>query len=239
MIPLWMTFVMCGVLLSVGDTFFLEQAYNLDVPVFILLIFQEIVEKLLSTITKKLTKKGSNKYAAPIAMIIAMLFSMTCFMIAAKVEKVRLDMIKSHNEKTQEMFWLLLPQFILLGAFEGISRNIPGDTSAACFFKDKEVSNSIIHYLEIFSDCALGIGILGGIVPVAIVNKYQRSWFQDTLNYSYLDNYYWTLAVVSSINLVFSILVTIWYYYRHSAIEDNRTPETQLPTVDNAVVAVA
>ncbi|KAD8865652.1 hypothetical protein FH972_027336 [Carpinus fangiana] len=149
-------------------------------------------------------------------------------------------MIRSHNEKTQELFWLLLPQFILLGAFEGISRNISGDMRTACFFKDKKVSNSIIRYLEIFSDCAFGIGILGGTVPVAIVNKYHPSWFQDTLNHSHLDNYYWTLAVVSSINLVFSILVTIWYYYQHSAIEDNRTPETvQLPTGDNAVVAVA
>jgi peptide/histidine transporter 3/4 len=231
-----MTFVTCGVLLSVGDTFFLYQAYNLDVRHFILLlIFQKIVEKMLSTITKKFTKKGSSKYAAPIGMIIAMLFSMACLMIAAKVEKMGL-----HSEKTLEMFWLLLPQFILLGAFEGISYSISGDMSTACFFNDKEVSNSIIRCLDIFSDCAFGIGILGGTAPVDIVKKYRSRNLQDTPNDIRLDYYYWTLAVVSSINLVFSILVTIWYYYQYSAIEDNRTPETdQLPTVDNAVVAVA
>ena len=231
---------MCGLVSSVGDTFFLDQATNLDQNSlsFLLLIFQKIAELIFSTVTKKLIENGSRKCAAPVGNIVAMIFSILCCMTAALVETRRLDVIKSHGltdkpdeEIPMSMFWLI-PQFLLLGALDGISHNILVDRdkisgfSIACFFNG-EVPDSISSYLQIFSDSVFGIGIWGGVVLVYIVGKVKPSWFQKTLNKSRLDNYYWTLAVLSFITFLFSILVVIWYNYRHSAIEEIRTPESQ------------
>jgi peptide/histidine transporter 3/4 len=124
------------------------------------------------------------------------------------------------------MFWLL-PQFFLLGAVDGISDNLLSDFSIACF-SNGEVPDSISSYLRIFSDSVFGIGTLGGALSVDIVGKVQPSWFGETPDDSRLDKYYWTLTILSSINLVFSILVAFWYWYRHSAIEEIGTPESQL-----------
>jgi peptide/histidine transporter 3/4 len=247
---MWMIFIICGVVSSIGDTYFLDQASNLDgkvgkveFPTLTLLVIQGITESMFATFTKKLTKKVSGKYVAPIGMIIAMLFSVLCCITAAKVETMRLDVIKSHGlvDKPKEkipfsMFWLV-PQFFFLGALDGISHNLLGDNdgisgfSIACFFNDK-VPVSVSSYLQIFSNSVFGFGMFGAVVSVYIVGKVsdrgrKLSWFQKTLNKSRLDNYYWTLAVLSSINLVLSILVAIWYRYQHSAIEKIRTVESQ------------
>ncbi|XP_059428685.1 protein NRT1/ PTR FAMILY 5.5-like [Corylus avellana] len=236
MIPMWIIFIMCGIVSSVGDTYFLEQVWNLDdtvgivkAPVFMLLVLQDIAKFMFATVTKKLTKNGSRKYAAPIGMIIAMLFSVVCCITAAKAETMRLDVIKKywlHNSKNDiplSMFWLL-PQFLLLGALDGISHNLLGDrehgfSNIACFFNGG-VPDSISSYLLIVSDSVFGFGIWGGVISVYMVDKIKPSWFQKTLNESHLDNYYWTLAVLSSINLVFSILVAIWYINQRCSLAD-------------------
>jgi hypothetical protein len=68
---------MCGLVSSVGDTFFIDQASNLDQndPSILLLIFQKIAASMFATVTKKLIKKGSRKYAAPIGNIVATIVS--------------------------------------------------------------------------------------------------------------------------------------------------------------------
>jgi peptide/histidine transporter 3/4 len=182
-------------------------------------------------------KNGSRKCAAPIGNIVAMIFSILCCMTAAIVETRRLDVIKSHGltEKPDEeipmSMFCLLPQFLLLGALDGISHNILIDRdkisgfSTACFFNG-EVLDSISSYLQIFSDSVFGIGICGDVL-VYIVGKVKPSWFQKTLNKSRFDNYYWTPTVLSFITFVFSNLVAIWHNYQHSAIEEIRTPESQ------------
>ncbi|XP_062167089.1 protein NRT1/ PTR FAMILY 5.5-like [Alnus glutinosa] len=195
-------------------------------------IFQ-IAESMFAIVTTKLIKKGSRKYAAAIGNIAATIISILCCITAAKVETRRLEVIKSHGliDKPDEqipmsMFWLL-PQFLLLGALDGISHNLLSDFSIACFFNG-EVPDSISSYLRIFSNSVFGIGIWGGVLSVYIVRKVKPSWFRNTPNGSRLDNYYWTLTIFSCINLVYSILVAFWYRYRHSAIEKIGTPESQL-----------
>jgi peptide/histidine transporter 3/4 len=232
MIPMWMTFTMCGVVSSIGETYFLEQANNMNrkvgklkVPLTMLPIFYKIAKstlaKLYMKVAEKFTEKGSEKYAAPTGNIAAMLFSILCCITAAKVETMRLDVIKSHGilDKPDEkipmsMFWLL-PQFLLLGALNGISgKSIPG-------FFTGQVPASMRPLMEIFTWVAFGAGTVGSVLSVHVVGKVSElggkpSWFQDTLNKSHLDNYYWTLTVLSSVNLVLHILVAIWYPYQDS-----------------------
>jgi peptide/histidine transporter 3/4 len=213
MIPMWMTFIMCGLVISVGNTFFLEQANNLNrkvgtwkVPLPIFKAFYDLVKDYLA---KKVIQK---KYVAPYGIRVAMLFSILCCITAAKMETRRLDVIRRHGllDKPKEQIpmsmFVLLPQYLLLGALDGIS-----NASIDQFFTN-HAPESMRCYLKIFSHAVIGAGTVGSVLSVYVVSKVServegKSWFQDTLNRSRLDNYYWTLTVLSSINLVLYILL--------------------------------
>ena len=117
------------------------------------------------------------------------------------------------NEKIpMSMFWLL-PQFLLLGAVDGMF-----DFSIDKFFTNQAPA-SMSRYLKLFSHGVIGAGTVGSVLSVYVVGKVSErggrpNWFQDTLNKSRLDNYYWTLTVLSSINLTLYILVASRYTYR-------------------------
>ena len=210
---MWMTFIMCGVVISVGATFFLEQANNMNhkvgklkVPLPIFKAFYDLVKDHLA---KKVIQK---KCVAPYGIIVAMLFSILCCIVAAGVEISRLDVIIKHglldkpNEKIPMSMFVLLPQYLLLGALDGIS-----NASIDQFFTN-HAPESMRRYSKIFSHAVIGAGTVGSVLSVYVVSKVServegKSWFQDTLNKSRLDNYYWTLTVLSSINLVLYILL--------------------------------
>ena len=222
-IPMWMTFITCGVVISIGNTYFLEQAKNMNhkvgklkVPLPIFKIFYDLVKDYFTKLCVKVTEKFSGKYLASCGIMVAMLFSILCCITAAKMETRRLDVIRRHclpdkpNGKIPMSMFLLLPQYLLLGALDGIS-NFSID-----YFFTNQVPASMKHYSRFFTYGAIGTGTMGSVLSVYVVGKISESggkpsWFQDTLNKSRLDNYYWTLTVLSSINLVLYILVALWY----------------------------
>ncbi|XP_035545547.1 protein NRT1/ PTR FAMILY 5.5 [Juglans regia] len=244
MIPLWMTFIMSGVVKSIGDTYFSEQANNMDdkigkltVPgLFILQAFYQVSKfvftELSSKVANKLFQKSSGRCVGPIGVISAMVFSILCCIIAAKVETRRLNVTKSVGlvEKPSEiipmsMFWLL-PQFFFLAAVDGTSEYLCEDldeVSGYCiarFYRGQVPTSTMIRYLRLFTKAVCGAGIVGSVILADEVSSFSKmggrpSWFQDTLNRSRLDNYYWTVAVLSFINLVLCILVAIWYTCQH------------------------
>ena len=228
MIPMWMTFIMCGVVISIGNTYFLEQATDMNrkvgklkVPLLILKIFYDLVKDYFKDHFKglyvKVTKKVKpERYVPTFGMIVAMLFSILCCVTAAEVETRRLDVIRRHgfldkpNEKFPMSVSWLLPQFLLLGAVDGIS-----NFSIDQFFTT-QAPTSMSRYMKLFSRGVIGAGTVGSVLSVYVVGKVSErggrpNWFQDTLNKSRLDNYYWTLTVLSSINLILYVLVAWWY----------------------------
>uniref|UniRef100_A0A2N9GXM9 Major facilitator superfamily (MFS) profile domain-containing protein n=1 Tax=Fagus sylvatica TaxID=28930 RepID=A0A2N9GXM9_FAGSY len=227
MIPMWMTFIMCGVVLSIGNTYFLEQANNMNrkvgklkVPLPIFKFFYDLVkEQFKNRYVKVAEKVIPEKKIAHCGMIVAMLFSIVCCITAAGVETRRLDVIRRHglldkpNETIPMSMFVLLPQFLFLGALDGVS-----NFSIDRFFTD-QAPTPMTSYSQIFSYGVIGAGTVGSVLSVYVVGKASESggkpsWFQDTLNKSRLDNYYWTLAALSSINLVLYILVAQWYTYK-------------------------
>ena len=218
MIPMWMTFIMCGVVISIGNTYFLEQATDMNrkvgklkVPLPILKFFYDLVKDHFKGLYVKVTEKVIPRKG----IIVAMLFSILCCITAAEVETRRLDVIRRHglldkpNDSKEKipmsMFWLL-PQFLLLGAVDGMS-----NFSIDQFFTT-QAPTSMSRYMKPFSHGVIGAGTVGSVLSVYVVGKVSErggrpSWFQDTLNKSRLDNYYWTLTVLSSINLFLYILV--------------------------------
>ncbi|KAL6138850.1 hypothetical protein ACLB2K_064129 [Fragaria x ananassa] len=113
------------------------------------------------------------------------------------------------------MFWLL-PQFALLGVSEAISEKNITDfftNELALERKDDEATKaSKRKHMEFLAQALSAMGMICGLVLVYIVRKATganggTSWFQNTLNTSRLDNYYWTLATLSAANLVFLLVV--------------------------------
>ena len=197
---------------------------KLKVPLPIFIFFYERVKdkfhKLYVKVTEKLMIPG--RYVPPFGIFVAILLSILCCITAAGVETRRLDMIRKHrlldkltdsNEKIpMSMFWLL-PQFLLLGAVEGMP-----NFSIDQFFTNQAPA-SMSRYVKLFCHGAIGAGTVSSVLSVYVVGKFSErggrpNWFQDTVNKSRLDNYYWTLTVLSSINLFLYILVALQHTYR-------------------------
>ncbi|CAL5422697.1 unnamed protein product [Camellia sinensis] len=241
-IPMWLTFIACGIITSIGNTFFLEQANHmnrklgrLNLPLPILLMFYDFSKsqfaKLYFTLTKYLREAGLKHYAPPIGIAASITFAILTCITAASVETRRLSLIRKHSllDKPDEkipmsMFWLL-PQFLLLGALDGVAEN-----GIMSFFKDQGPP-SMRDYFVLFTRGVIGLGMMGNVVFVYVVGKVKPSWLKDTLNMSRLDKYYWTLAVLSAVNLVVYVLVATWFSYRGCADDDGE----EAPEVEGAV----
>lgn len=241
MIPVWMTFILCGVVSAIGFTYFVEQLDHLNhkvgslkLPSVALLWFfdqtQNQCAKLYAKFANSLAQSGSRKFAPSLGIAVSMILAILCCITAAKVENRRLGVVQKHGlvDKPDEtvpmtMFWLL-PQFLLLGAFSGIFKY-----SAISFFIDQSPV-STQRYLPFFISAVIGIGILGSVLSVFVVGKISEkggktNWFQHDLNGSRVDKYYWTLAWLMGINLVIFVVVALFYRYKESVLADQRGAE--------------
>ncbi|KAL6998404.1 hypothetical protein U1Q18_008529 [Sarracenia purpurea var. burkii] len=234
--PMWTTLIACGMVTSVANTFFLEQANHMNrkvgslkFPLTIFLMAYDFAKsqfaKLNFSLPKRLGGSGLKQHVPATGIAVAMIFSVLTCIAAAKVETRRLEVIQKHGlvDKPEEiipmsMFWLV-PQYLLLAAFDGIAEN-----SIRCLFKDQAPS-SMEKYLMLFTKGVFGLGTIGSVISVFVVGKIKPSWFRETLNMSRLDNYYWILTALSAANLVFYILVASLYSYRESASDTGDAPE--------------
>ncbi|KAI5325820.1 hypothetical protein L3X38_034894 [Prunus dulcis] len=228
LMPTCMTCILTGIVVSIGNTYFIEQATDMNphvgrllVPIIVLPIcFQGYLKAYLANQIKWCA--ADPRFGIAVSKIIATL----CCITAAKVETRRLGVVRSEgliedddkDTKTisMTMFWLV-PQFLLLGLAEELS-----EKSIVCFFtdkleiktpeEDKATKESKNMYMKIFAQAVSGVGIICGVLSVYAVGETSArvggsSWFQFTLNRSRLDNYYWTLAALTAINLVLDLLV--------------------------------
>ncbi|CAB4284684.1 unnamed protein product [Prunus armeniaca] len=222
-----MTLILIGVVSSIGTGFCIEQATHMNhkvgritVPLPILVWFYTLPKELLGKLDFQIAEL--TRYGPRIGII--------CSITAAKMETRRLGVVKSRGliNKPEEtvpmsMFWLL-PQFLLLGGLEGIAE------ISVDLFLVKQVPPSMYQCMVRFCVAFWGVGSIGGVLSVYVVGEIsgqggKPSWFQDTLNNSRLDQYYWPLAALSAANLVLYILVSIWYAYKDSRSEDDETAE--------------
>ncbi|KAL7613136.1 hypothetical protein Lser_V15G04860 [Lactuca serriola] len=195
MVPMWLTFIVIGIVLSTGNTYFLEQANRMDrklgrikvsIPIFLMFykFSSDISAYIYSVLTNCLLNK---KHVPPVGIATAMVFSILCCIAAAKVETRRLHVIKNHGllDKPEErtpmsIFWLL-PQFVLLAAVDGIA-----NTSITSFFKH-QAPESMNKYLMYFTKGVLGLGTMASVlcvdccVPASKVSKATVAIFVDKM----------------------------------------------------------
>lgn len=232
MMPFWISFMISGVITSIGNTYFVEQANHLNykigalkLPITILLIIFEFFKLSFS---KQFSGVTNNKYAPALGMIFAVL----CCITASKVETRRIDAItdqglidKPDEKIPMSAFWLIT-QYVLLAGHDSIMEN-----SISGFFKN-EASLSMQKYIVYITQGITGIGIVGSVLSVYIVGRVSErggrtNWFQETLNKSRLDNYYWVLAVLSAVNFV-------WYVFAATRYQSEKKRDMQVKKSSDA-----
>ncbi|EPS67429.1 hypothetical protein M569_07347, partial [Genlisea aurea] len=226
LVPMLFTFVVCGIVSSTSNTYFVQQASNMNrkignwsVPQNIFLLMIEGARQSLIALTYHLYLRGSRRrYAPSVGVAYAMILGVLCCIAAAKVETMRLNVIRVHNlmEKPDEtipmsMFWLSF-QFVLIGGLTSVL-----DLSTSELYRD-QWPESMSGLLDSLGSAVTGLGFVCAVGVVDVVGRVSGrdgriSWFQETLNKSRLDNYYWTLAVLGSANLlVFSVAACCFKY---------------------------
>lgn len=220
MIPIWIAFIMCGVVSSIGNTYFVEQANHMNpnlgtwkVPTqILLLVFKcgKLFFDILAVVLLKVTKKW-------VGIAVGIVLSVLCCITAALVEKRRVHVIKNHGllDKPDEdipmsVYWLLFQFFLLSGLDSFLEKSIDA------FSEDR--SPESVTKLKHLSKGVSGVGYMCSALSVYVVGRViserggreTKNWFQFSLNKSRLDRYYWVLAGLSAANLLlFVVLVAL------------------------------
>ncbi|PSR90968.1 Protein NRT1/ PTR FAMILY 5.5 like [Actinidia chinensis var. chinensis] len=233
MIPMWMTFIICGLVLSVGNTYFLQQAFNMN-PRFLFITIQFLVflrefSKSLSThifsfiaIMAHTFGGVKPKYIPAIGIAAGMFISIICCIVAALVESMRLSRIAT---TPMSIFWLI-PQFILFGTMTGIVED------NILLFVVIQSPDSMKMSMSLLTVGVLGVGMISSVLSVYVTGhvsaeKWGQSWFGETIDKSRLDNYYWLLSGMSFINLVLYGLVAFWFDYKELESSSIRSQQQQ------------
>ncbi|KAL2484755.1 Protein NRT1/PTR FAMILY 5.5 [Abeliophyllum distichum] len=205
-IPMFISFTFCGLVKSIGNTYFLEQANNMNRKLGNLklpFLFLPMLHELMKLYWESTLKQRTATYSVIVNSVV-------CCTIAASVERRRLHDVRRHDlldypeeEIPMSVLWLV-PQFFFLSMLDSYLKK-----SVENLFPD-EIPLSRRKYLIHFAHGASGVGTVSGVLSVYVVGKISeiggKNWFQYTLNRSRLDRYYWTLSALGALNIIVSVL---------------------------------
>ncbi|XP_044500298.1 protein NRT1/ PTR FAMILY 5.6-like [Mangifera indica] len=210
MVPLWVNFVVLGLLVSTANTFFPEQGYNMNNSKFY--IFVLIIPSVLGKIKGFLsilfvpnwdekTKNQVNKWKIWAGMVL----SIFCCAVAWRVEVHRLNIVNKEGGNSDEntpmsVFWLA-PQFFLLGLMLVLATDGLDEIAIEQF---EELPK---EYVTTINEFVIAIGSFLNIVYVHA----NGSRFSKSLNEIHLDKHYHTLTVVSFINFCIYLFISPIY----------------------------
>ncbi|XP_025014053.1 protein NRT1/ PTR FAMILY 8.2 isoform X2 [Ricinus communis] len=240
MLPLWMTFLIYGMVQAAGSTFFIEQSNGMDVyindnfdfPITAFFILESLTRDLTSYLVNFLISKicrVEGKQPAQLVKINAgMFFSILCCIAAWQVEVHRFKVVKEHNLLNSEedddykipmTIFSLVPQFLLLGVMTGLAED--GLSEFYC----NHVDESMKQFDEPFNGLLIGVG---KVFTVFFILIRSTSWFGDTINHSRLDKYFRWLMILSCCNLYFCVLVSYAYVRLQSQQHDENIQNQSL-----------
>ncbi|KAF5739554.1 protein NRT1/ PTR FAMILY 5.6 [Tripterygium wilfordii] len=230
MIPIWLGTLPFGICVAQGTTFFIKQGTTLNRKIgndFLLppasiyalaaigmITSVAIYEKILVPLLRKVT--GNERGIKMLQRIgIGMLFSITTMIVAALVEKKRLNVV-SKNPTTastsMSVFWLA-PQFIIIGVGDGFTL-----VGLQEYFYDQVPDSmrslGIAFYLSVIGAANFLSSLLITVVD-RVTEKSGQSWFGKDLNSSRLDNFYWLLAGIAAVNLCIYVPIAQRYSYKN------------------------
>ncbi|TXG49310.1 hypothetical protein EZV62_025185 [Acer yangbiense] len=227
MVPMWSSFLVFGLVLSAGNTFFVEQADDLksqDLLIYLVLL-QSITSEMVSTLSPCLLSKWfphvTKLNRIMMRIFGGMLMSMLCSAVACLVEGHRLD-IAANNRASRHIYqiipmsiWWLAPQFFLLGVMDGLATDGLEDFTT----DDDHLSESMKKLLSAINTFVVtGIGSALNILSVYPNTKL----FRRILNLSRLDLYFKYLTLYgTTLNCVYLLMISIFIYKGSDAAQVN------------------
>ncbi|XP_051130149.1 protein NRT1/ PTR FAMILY 5.6-like [Andrographis paniculata] len=227
MIPIWLTTIPFGICIAQASTFFIKQAATLRRNVagteFVIppatiyalaaigMIFSVLVyDKILVPFLRRIT--GNERGITILKRIgIGMSFSVVTMIVAAVVEKKRLDSVRS-PAPAMSVFWLA-PQFLIIGIGDGFAL-----VGLQEYFYDQVPDSmrslGIGMYLSVIGAANFASGALITVVD-RVTEKGGKSWIGKDLNSSRLDYFYWLLAGITAANLGIYTVVARRYSYKN------------------------
>ena len=219
MIPIWFSLIICGVVSSLGTTYFVEQANHMNYKLGKWKLPDSLLLLLYTSVKPCIDSLFGRGYGPRKGIALAIISSALCCIVSAVVETQRAHVIRSHGlvDKPDEdipmtVFWLL-PQYLLLAGLDSFY-----EKSVTPFLSDQSPP-SMQKYLVFLSPGLSGLGAIGSILSVYVVGRVSErhgkpNWFQYNLNGSRLDRYYWTIAGLSTVNFLWFLVCAILYPYR-------------------------
>uniref|UniRef100_A0A0D9XM97 Major facilitator superfamily (MFS) profile domain-containing protein n=1 Tax=Leersia perrieri TaxID=77586 RepID=A0A0D9XM97_9ORYZ len=232
MLPIWATTIMFWTIHAQMTTFAVAQAQLMDrhiagssflipagsLTVFLIgsiLLTVPFYDRLVVPIARKFT--GNPHGLSPLQRVfVGLFFSIAGMAVAAVVER--------HRATSPEILtvFLLMPQFVLVGAGEAFTYMGQLDF----FLRECPKGMKTMSTGLFLSTCA--IGFFFSTLLVTIVHKITGGhgggggggWLADNLDKGRLDYFYWLLAVISAINLVFFTFAARGYVYKEKRLAD-------------------
>lgn len=229
-IPIWLATLPFGISVAQATTFFIKQGsiMNRDIgngflmppaSVFGLAAIGMIIsvifyDKILVPILRRAT--GNERGIKILQRIgIGMLFSIAMMVVAALVEKKRLGVVEKNPTKgslSMSVFWLA-PQVLIAGVADGFAL-----VGLQEYFYDQVPDSmrslGIAFYLSVIGAANFLSSLLITIVD-HVTDKSGRSWFGKDMNSSRIDNFYWLIAAIVTVNLFIYVLVARRYSYKN------------------------
>ncbi|XP_030924468.1 protein NRT1/ PTR FAMILY 5.6 [Quercus lobata] len=230
MIPIWIATLPFGICVAQGTTFFIKQGVTLDrkiangfeippasvygLAAIGMIVSVTIYEKIL---VPKLRKATGNERGINILQRIGigMLFSIVTMVVAALVEKKRLNVVENDPKKSSlsmSIFWLA-PQYLIIGFGDGFTL-----VGLQEYFYDQVPDSmrslGIAFYLSVIGAANFVSSWLITIVA-RVTKKGGHGWFGKDLNTSRLDKFYWLLAGITAVNMIFYVFLARRYSYKN------------------------
>lgn len=227
MIPIWLSTLPFGICVAQAATFFIKQGTTLDRKIggFLIppasiyslaavgmIVSVTIYEKVLVPVLRRST--GNERGIKILQRIgIGMVFSVATMIVAALVEKKRLNVVeKDGSSLSMSVFWLA-PQFIIIGLGDGFTL-----VGLQEYFYDQVPDSmrslGIALYLSVIGAANFLSSFLITIVD-HITEKRGKAWIGKDLNSSRLDYFYWLLAAITAANLCVYVVLAKRYTYKN------------------------
>ncbi|XP_019450261.1 PREDICTED: protein NRT1/ PTR FAMILY 5.6-like [Lupinus angustifolius] len=230
MIPIWVFTIPFGICVAQTSTFFIKQGATMnrnigngfDIPPASIFTFAalgiivsvSIYDKIIVPMLRRVT--GNERGINILQRIgFGMLFSIAAMIVAACVEKKRLEAIEKDPLKgslSMSVFWLV-PQFLIMGFGDGFTL-----VGLQEYFYDQVPDSmrslGIALYLSVLGAGSFISSILIEIVD-HITEKSGKSWFGKDLKSSSLDKFYWLLAAITTVDLFFYVFFAHRYSYKN------------------------
>ncbi|CAM8976701.1 unnamed protein product [Rhodiola kirilowii] len=256
MLPILVTTFIPSTIVAQVGTLFIKQGTtlerrlgrNFEIPPASLGAFVTIFMLLSLILYDRLFVPFARKYTKNLRGItllqrmgIGLLLHCLIMIIAAVVERKRLDVAKQHGifgkgQTVPLTIFILLPQFALMGVADAFV-----EVAKLEFFYDQAPEGMKSLGTSYFSS-SLGIGsflssfLLKTAASITKRNGH-KGWILDNLNQCHFDYYYAFLAVLSFFNLALYLGVSKFYVYNVDAVKSKQVEEESVESLPKNVLS--